>query len=136
MKALRGCLLCSAVLLIHACSTKVAQTAKCGDADLSGTWVMNMNGNVKSVSGKVRFASDSGFVDLTATSRSEGWGELMQYPIRGFRIAGDSVMFSFASIGFELKGRCIGRGRVAGAYLMGSGMDSGDWVLERPRERR
>lgn len=130
------CLLAGALLAAALPACGGARPAvRCPPLQGSGEWVLDMSarGADFRVAGRLRFADQGGTTDLVATS-AEGAREPLQYPVENLVVSGDSVSFSFAPIGYRLRGRCTGQDSIHGTFSVPQPpFDdlTGRWTLSR-----
>lgn len=100
-----------------ACTSAQVEAHSCPSIQGSGDWALSMMAEEADyrVNGTVHFGKDNEVVELLAVT-SEGTGELIESQIQEVRIIRDSISFTFAPIGFVLKGRCLSPDHLEGAF--------------------
>lgn len=96
---------------------------------------MSANDGNFTVDGRVRFTGENGVTEFTATT-AEGTRELLEFPIQSVISTSDSVFFSFAPIGYRLRGRCVSPANFEGTFTVPQPPFediSGRWTLSRER---
>ena len=122
-----------------ACATSREGITGCSVDGLQSTWDLEMTsrGIPYHVTGSVVLKGGASRTQLIGET-AEGTREPLDYPIQGLRVDGDSVFFSFAPIGFSLRGRCLTTARLEGRFSVPNPpFDSivGDWVARRAERR-
>jgi len=97
--------------------TSVTPRVVCPDLAASETWVLEMvadNGRFR-VAGHLYFTSRGGATDLVATT-ADGAHEPIKFPVENLDREADSLQFSFAPIGYQLRGQCLSQTAMEGKF--------------------